>query len=150
MDCRLILNQHLEQIKKLNHDGAKTPSIYMSQYYRKRADEEKLLKDKPKARKYQRDALSFIQKIIPYSGRRIQVDRIALRKTIAEKIDSADLTVICYDITQQRKKDGYSDEVRLDGENYRVQIINLIQYLDKRQHLHYLIDEIRRVRPDSI
>lgn len=86
------------------------------------------------------------------------VDKTALRKMMARAFSLQELSVLCADIEQELAKDGIQEDgsqlqVNLDmvgGDNLVSKILNLIDYLDRRDLLIYLVRTVRRHRPGFI
>jgi hypothetical protein len=82
------------------------------------------------------------------------VNRRALRKAICDAFSLDELEILCDDIEQDMKMDHIILKVDLemvggssDKEN---KVLHLIEYLDRKNHLSYLVKTIRRERPDLI
>jgi len=81
------------------------------------------------------------------------VDLRALREAIVQFFSNSELEELCFDVQENLRADGINLEVNLDifgGDGKRAKVLNLIQYLDRRTYLRYLIDAVRRARPDII
>ena len=65
----------------------------------------------------------------------------------------AELEVLCADVEQAMRKDGIREQVNLDivGDGTKtLKVLKLIQHLDRRGYLKYLIDAVRATRPGII
>jgi hypothetical protein len=85
----------------------------------------------------------------PAPGKEVAVDRRKLRNVMIQNFNQADLTLLCDDIQEELKKAGIEQQVNLEivgGSGKELQILNLIQYLDRRGYLSYLIAVVRSVR----
>ena len=81
------------------------------------------------------------------------VDLRALREAIFQFFSNSELADLCFDVQEDLRANGINLEVNLDifgGDGKRAKVLNLIQYLDRRSYLPYLIDAVRRARPDII
>ena len=61
-----------------------------------------------------------------------------------------DLGVLCADVQSDLKDAGIDLQVNLEivgGEGKTIKVLNLIQYLDRRGYLGYLVAAVRRARP---
>lgn len=82
-----------------------------------------------------------------------EVDKRTLRQAIVQFFDMDDLALLCNDVQEALSNNEIDLEVNLDmvgGEGKPTKVLNLIQYLDRRGYLSYLIDEVRKARPDII
>ena len=81
------------------------------------------------------------------------VDRRALREAMVRNFGLEDLEVLCADVEGALKDAGLPLQVNLEivgGSGKRAKVLNLIQYLDRRGYLGYLVDAVRSVRPGII
>jgi hypothetical protein len=81
------------------------------------------------------------------------VDRRALREAMVQTFSLEDLEVLCADVEETLKDAGLPVQVNLEvvgGGGKRAKVLNLIQYLDRRGYLGYLVDAVRRARPGLI
>ena len=86
-------------------------------------------------------------------GRADAVDRSALRKKIVGAFRTEDLDLLCSDIESALAADGITLQVNLDmvgGGSKAVQVLRLIEYLDNRGHLPYLVAAVREQRPGLV
>ncbi|MDQ1640639.1 MAG: hypothetical protein QOF62_3978 [Pyrinomonadaceae bacterium] len=83
----------------------------------------------------------------------VGVDKRTLREAIVQFFDMGDLAVLCVDVQEALKADGIELAVNLDmvgGEGKRTKVLNLIDYLDRRGRLPYLVSAVRQARPEII
>jgi len=78
-------------------------------------------------------------------------DKRALRNAMLGSFSREDITLLCNDIEEELKKDGKDIGVSLDrvtgNTRLDIQILDLIEYLENRGHLDYLVKEVQRNRP---
>lgn len=85
--------------------------------------------------------------------RHTAVDKRALREAMVEAFANEDLDVICADVESDLAQAGIDLQVGMDlvdGSGKRSKIMNLINYLDRRGYLAYLVAAVRRERPGII
>ena len=81
------------------------------------------------------------------------VDRRALREAMVQTFGLEDLEVLCADVEGVLKDAGLPLQVNLEvvgGGGKRAKVLNLIQYLDRRGYLGYLVEAVRQHRPGLI
>ncbi len=81
------------------------------------------------------------------------VDKSALREAIIRSFGATDLDLLCADVEQDLANDGIELQVNtavVGGDSLPGQVLNLIQYLDRRGYLDHLIKAVRRARPGII
>ncbi len=81
------------------------------------------------------------------------VDKRALREAMIQAFSVEELQVLCSDIQDDLASNGISLLVSLEmvgGSSKSAQILNLIQYLDRRGYLSYLVRVVRTARPGII
>jgi hypothetical protein len=81
------------------------------------------------------------------------VDLRALREAIVQFFSNSELAELCFDVQESLRADGKNLEVNLDilgGDGKRAKVLNLIQYLERRKYIPYLMDAVRNARPDII
>jgi hypothetical protein len=81
------------------------------------------------------------------------VDRRALREAMIQAFSIEDLQELCSDIQADLAFIGISLPVSLEmvgGGSKSAQVLNLIQYLDRRGYLPYLVKSVRTARPGII
>ena len=81
------------------------------------------------------------------------VDLRALREAIVQFFSNSELAELCFDVQEDLRANGINLEVNLDifgGDGKRAKVLNLIQYLERRSCLPYLIEAVRKARPDII
>lgn len=86
-------------------------------------------------------------------GSRPAVDKRALRQTIVESFDVEEVETLCADVQQDLDEDGIALQVSLEivgGTGKTARVRRLIDYLDRRGYLGYLVDAVRRERPGTI
>ncbi len=86
-------------------------------------------------------------------NRRTAVDKRAVREAIDRAFNLEDLSVLCTDVEQDLADDGISLQVNLEtvgGTSKLGKILNLIDYLERRSYLAYLVVAVRRARPGSV
>jgi hypothetical protein len=65
----------------------------------------------------------------------------------------SELADVCLDVQEALADAGINLEVNLEmvgGEGKRAKVLNLIQYLERRGYLSYLINAVRKARPEII
>ena len=81
------------------------------------------------------------------------VDKVALREAIIRSFGSTDLDLLCADVEQDLANDGIELQVNtavVGGDSLPGQVLELIQHLDRRGYLDYLVNAVRRARPGTI
>lgn len=82
-----------------------------------------------------------------------RVNRRELREVIVQRFTMADLELMCDDIEEALREDNIKLQVDLElfgGGGRPVIVRRLIEYLDNRQYLSYLVSAVRRERPGII
>jgi hypothetical protein len=107
---------------------------------------------RPKARRELEEQLAEFARPIssPPVG---DVDRRALREAMVQTFSLEDLEVLCADVEEVLKDARLPVQVNLEivgGGGKRAKVLNLIQYLDRRGYLGYLVYAVRRLRPGII
>ena len=62
-----------------------------------------------------------------------------------------DLEILCSDIEEALTNAGKPTQISLDmvgGSTLPAKVLNLIEYLDRRGYLNYLVDQVRKERPN--
>lgn len=80
------------------------------------------------------------------------LDKAELRRRLLGQFSRTDLEVLCVDINAKLKRDGSQVKVSLDivgGEGLESIIVRLIDYLENRGKLGYLVDAVREARPEE-
>ncbi len=82
-------------------------------------------------------------------------NKTSLRKAIVQSFSVEEEAVLCADIKQDLADDGVELELDLDvlggpAQGEEPMVLNLIQYLDRRGYLSYLVHAVRRERPGII
>jgi hypothetical protein len=75
----------------------------------------------------------------------------ALREAIVSEFSMEDLQILCADIQQALADEGIDLQVNLElvgGNGKSAKVLNLIDYLNKRRRLSYLLKAVRDTRPD--
>jgi hypothetical protein len=81
------------------------------------------------------------------------VDQRDLRKAMIRAFNTDELAVLCADVQQDLADDGIELLVNLEmieGGNKERRVLELINYLDRRGFLYYLVAAVRRERPGMI
>ena len=81
------------------------------------------------------------------------IDKAVLRENMANSFSIEDLEILCADIEQDLKNNGINYRVSLEdigGNTKEAKIMRLIEYLDRRRLLDYLIKAIQKTRPGLI
>jgi len=81
------------------------------------------------------------------------VNKSVLRESIVKHFSLEDLEIICADIEQTMADDGLKLQVDLEivgGVGKAAKVLKLIEYLDRRGFLSYLVNAIRRAHPGII
>ena len=80
------------------------------------------------------------------------VDRVALRGFLVRTFSLEDLSLLCQDIEQDLDDRGIHLQVSMEmvgGSSLEAKVLNLIQYLDRRGYLGYLVNAARAARPGA-
>lgn len=80
----------------------------------------------------------------------VKVDKSALFRTMVRLLRQTDLDVLCAFVQQDLEKDGIDLQVSLQmvgGTNMQSWVLNLIDYLDRRGYLNYLIKWLQQDYP---
>jgi hypothetical protein len=81
------------------------------------------------------------------------VNVVALRTAITNAFSVDELQILCFDVEQILREQGVDLAVNLEtvgGASKPAQVLNLIQYLQRRGHLEALLQAVRVVRPGLI
>ncbi len=81
------------------------------------------------------------------------IDKLTLRNVIIQKYNEDELQLLCSDVEEALTRDGITEQVNLElvgGGTKPGKVLNLIQYLERRGYLDYLVAEVRRSRPGLI
>ncbi|HMQ29397.1 MAG TPA: CHAT domain-containing protein [Chloroflexaceae bacterium] len=81
------------------------------------------------------------------------VDRRALRELLVATFDIVELEELCSDVQQDLEDSGVRLQVNLEmvgGTRKPAMVLNLIDYLNRRGYLAYLVKAVRRRRPGAI
>lgn len=81
------------------------------------------------------------------------VDKRRLRDAMIKAYSAGELEILCSDIQESLSRDGIDLQVNLDvvgGGGKALQVLNLIEYLDRRGYLAYLVQAVREARPGII
>lgn len=81
------------------------------------------------------------------------MNKRALREAIVGSFTTEDLMLLCEDIEAALEADGVALQVNLDmvgGGSKAVQVLRLIEYLEHRGHLPYLVAAVREHRPGLV
>jgi hypothetical protein len=88
--------------------------------------------------------------VLPLAG---DVDKRALREGMVEALSLEDLELLCDDVETALGRAGIQLQVNLEivgGSGKRAKVLRLIQYLDRRGYLGYLVSAVRSVRSGII
>ena len=94
-----------------------------------------------------------VEPATPAGRSEVEVDKRTLREAMVQFFSIEELAVLCSDVQEDLKKNNIDLEVNLDmvgGDGKRTKVLNLIQYLERRGHLSYLVTAVRRTRPDIV
>ncbi|HLB72295.1 MAG TPA: hypothetical protein VJJ51_14725, partial [Candidatus Methanoperedens sp.] len=81
------------------------------------------------------------------------VNKTALREAIIKHFSLEELEILCADIQQKMLNDGQDLQVDLEivgGTGKAAKVLKLIEYLDRRGFLAYLVNAVRRSRSGII
>lgn len=81
------------------------------------------------------------------------VDKRALREAMVDHFELEDLEVLCSDVQLALEDAHIREQVNLEivgGHGKRAKVLSLIQYLDRRGYLGYLVNAVRQHRPGII
>jgi effector-associated domain 7 (EAD7)-containing protein len=81
------------------------------------------------------------------------IDKRTLRETIVRSFNHDELEILCNDIEVLLSNHNIDLQVNLEmigGSSKALQVLNLIQYLDRRGHLQYLVHAILQHRPGIV
>jgi hypothetical protein len=81
------------------------------------------------------------------------VDRVKLRDLIVARKTLEDLELLCDDVENEMRNDGIDLQFNLDivgGQGKGVRVKRLIEYLDHRERLAYLVRATRKEFPGEI
>ena len=102
---------------------------------------------------YHGDKPTAISSAAPPIPEAAAVDKTSLRKAMVKAFSTGELEILCSDIQTGLADDGIELQVSLGavgGSGIEVQVLNLIEYLDRRGHMAYLVDAVRQARPGII
>jgi len=80
----------------------------------------------------------------------LEVNQRSLREAMISNFSLEEVQLLCSDIQQSLADHGIDLQLNLDivgGDSKPIQVLNLITYLDRREYLSYLVEEVRRQRP---
>jgi len=81
------------------------------------------------------------------------VDKRALREAIVKNFSLEEVEVLCADVQQALEDAGVELQVNLEmvgGVSKAARVLNLIEYLDRRGRLDYLVAAVRAARGEII
>jgi hypothetical protein len=81
------------------------------------------------------------------------VDKRKLRDAMIKAFSTDEIEILCSDVQVDLGRDGIDLMVNLDvigGGSKPIQVLNLIEYLDRRGYLPYLVKAVRQARPGII
>jgi hypothetical protein len=84
---------------------------------------------------------------------KVDVDSRTLREAMVQFFSMSELADVCLDVQEALADAGINLEVNLEmvgGEGKRAKVLNLIQYLERRGYLSYLVSAVRKARPEII
>lgn len=87
------------------------------------------------------------------SSNDLTVDKVELRRRMLKAFDRERLEILCADITARLEREGSKVRVSpeiVGGRGLEAIILNLIEYLDRRGLLIFLLDAIRKTQPELI
>ncbi len=90
---------------------------------------------------------------IPGASANPPVGKRALRTALVNNFRVEELETLCADIEERLAENGVQLQVSLDmvgGSMLANKVLNLIEYLDTRGHLHYLVDAAREMKPGVV
>jgi hypothetical protein len=114
---------------------------------------------RPEVLQYQEEALQQRQRTVAVAietmgqqpGGQPPVNKRRLRAAMFGAFDKEELDTLCADVEQNLADDGIKLQVSLDAVGKDVglenKVLQLIEYLDRRSCLPYLVSEVRQVRP---
>lgn len=82
-----------------------------------------------------------------------EVDKTVLRQAMTVAFSLGELEELCVDVEQEMRREGNMIKLNLEdigGDGKPTKILKLIEFMDRRQKLSYLVDAVRRVRPGII
>jgi len=113
-----------------------------------------LNKEQEATRNARQDTINDVSAVVgEVQGGRPAVDERALRQVIVENFDLEEAETLCADVQQDLDEDGIALHVSLEmvgGTGKTARVRRLIDYLDRRGYLGYLVDAVRRERPGTI
>lgn len=83
----------------------------------------------------------------------VDIDLRTLREAMVQFFSMSELTDLCLDVQEDLADAGINLEVNLEmvgGDGKRAKVLNLIQYLERRGYLAYLVSAVRKARPQII
>lgn len=81
------------------------------------------------------------------------IDQIALRHALVQAFSLEELEILCAEIQTDLEKTGVTIQVSLEivgGVGKQAKVLNLVQYLNRRGYLSYLVSRVRNSRPHII
>jgi hypothetical protein len=81
------------------------------------------------------------------------IDPRKLREVMIKNFDMEDLDLLCNDVQLALRDNNIELQLNLEivgGSGKAIKVLNLIQYLDRRGHLDYLVSTVRNARPGII
>jgi hypothetical protein len=89
----------------------------------------------------------------PTASRKTVVDKRALREAMVQAFNFEELGIVCADVQQDLANDGLQVMVELEmvgGSTKSGKVLELINYLDRRGYLSYLVRAVRLHRPGVV
>ena len=106
------------------------------------------------SRRDQANAVNSVKHVLGRTSSEQQpVNRRDLRKSMLQAFNTEELNLLCADLQQDLADDGIELLLNLElvgGEGMAARAQNLINYLDRRGYLYYLMAAVRRERPGMI
>ena len=113
-----------------------------------------LNREQEAARNARQDTINDVSAVVgEVQGGRPAVDERALRQVVVENFDLEEIETLCADVQQDLDEDGIALQVSLEmvgGTGKTARVRRLIDYLDRRGYLGYLVGAVRRERPGTI
>ena len=82
-----------------------------------------------------------------------KINKVALRKAIQDAFTLEELEILCADLQDSLADRGHEIRVSLDdlaGATKPAKILSLIEFLDRRRVLEFLVERVREQRPGSV
>lgn len=92
-----------------------------------------------------------IEEIVAIKSSKHMIDKTRLREMIVRNFTIEDLEILCADIQRDLAKNDIDLQIDLEivgGNGKAAKVLKLIEYLDHRMYLSYLVDAVHRERPE--